>query len=257
MTASFPIDSQLLTEVAGMVRSAESILFVTGAGLSADSGLPTYRGIGGLYEADTTEEGISIEDALSGSMMAENPALCWKYIHQIENVCRGAQPGAAHTRIAELERRFARVWVLTQNVDGLHRQAGSRNIIEIHGDVHSLGCTRCPSAFRVSDFNGLEIPPYCDSCGGLVRPKVVLFGEMLHADAVATMDRELERGFDVAFSVGTTSVFPYIAWPVLQAVRAGRPAIEINPGETSVPHLATHRIRCGAADAMTRICDAL
>ena len=106
-----------IDEIAGRLKDCSSILFVTGAGISADSGLPTYRGIGGLYEQDGTEDGIPIEAALSGAMFQRDPALTWKYIHQIESACREAGPNRAHEAIAELERRFDRVWTLTQNVD--------------------------------------------------------------------------------------------------------------------------------------------
>ena len=116
-----------IERVASFLRSASSVLFVTGAGISADSGLPTYRGIGGLYEGAETPEGIPIEEALSGYMMRKNPALTWKYIQQIEAASRGASFNRAHSVLAEAERRFERVWVLTQNVDGLHRMAGSKN----------------------------------------------------------------------------------------------------------------------------------
>jgi NAD-dependent deacetylase len=143
-----------------------------------------------------------------------------------------------------------RVWVLTQNVDGFHRDAGSRNIIEIHGNVHHLSCTRCAWHERVTDFSALAIPPYCQHCGGLVRPDVVLFGEWLPRAAMAEMTTQLERGFDLVFSVGTTSAFPYIAGPVVTARRAGLPTVEINPGTTEVSHFAEYRIRAGARDAL-------
>jgi NAD-dependent deacetylase len=245
--------SATLAEVARLVREAERLLFVTGAGISADSGLPTYRGIGGLYDRATTEEGHAIEDALSGAMLARSPAICWKYIAQIEAACRGAAPNDAHRAIARLERRRPHVCVLTQNVDGLHRAAGSENLLEIHGNVGRLLCTRCSWRTDVESYAGLAIPPSCPDCGGLVRPAVVLFGEMLPTDVVGRLVGELERGFDVVVSIGTTSAFPYVAEPMIRAVRAGRPAIEINPGDTFVSGIATHRLRMGAAEAMRAI----
>ena len=136
-------DPETLDEVAALCRQAERILFVTGAGMSADSGLPTYRGIGGLYHDRHTDEGVPIEVALSGAMLMSRPELTWKYLAEIEAACRGAQPNAGHMAIAELERRKPRVMVLTQNVDGLHRAAGSHNLVEIHGNLHHLLCTEC------------------------------------------------------------------------------------------------------------------
>ena len=134
---------QVLADVAAHLAQANSVLFITGAGISADSGLPTYRGVGGLYNGEATEEGLHIEEALSGDVFAIRPDITWKYLAQIEANCRGAQPNAAHFAIARLEEIIERVTVFTQNVDGLHRQAGSSDVIEIHGSLHDLQCTEC------------------------------------------------------------------------------------------------------------------
>src|SRR5512135_1950332 len=107
-----------LSRIVEFLKNSRSILFVTGAGISADSGLPTYRGIGGLYNQGTTEEGIPIEMALAGDMLSSRPEVTWKYLAQIESRCRGARPNRAHEVIARMEKAFERVWVLTQNIDG-------------------------------------------------------------------------------------------------------------------------------------------
>jgi NAD-dependent deacetylase len=247
------IDPAVLDRVSQVFARARSVLFITGAGISADSGLPTYRGIGGLYEGAATEDGFAIEEALSGDMLRDRPDVCWKYIAQIERACRGATWNRGHEVLAMMERRYERTWVLTQNVDGFHRGAGSQNVIEIHGDVHQLRCTRCRFRDRVEDYAGLSIPPRCPDCGAIVRPKVVLFGEMLPGGAVAALEREVSRGFDLVVSIGTTSVFPYIAAPVMLARRAGRDTVEINPGTTSVSHVVAHRMRNRAAVALDAI----
>jgi NAD-dependent deacetylase len=248
-----PGNEEKLDRVAEILRRVESVLFITGAGISADSGLPTYRGIGGLYNDADTPEGIPIEVALSGQMMASNPALTWKYIHQIESVCRGATFNRAHEVLALAEERFERVWVLTQNVDGFHRKAGSKNVIDIHGDVHDILCTQCTYRETVPDFSGLDPSPVCPECSGNVRPDVVLFGELLPLQKVAVMERELSRGFDVVFSIGTTSVFPYIAGPVVDAKRQGKTTVEVNPAETAVSSIVDIKLPLGGAEA----CDAI
>ena len=115
-----------ISAVARHLAQARRILFITGAGISADSGLPTYRGVGGLYDSDLTAEGLRIEEVLSGEVFALRPDLTWKYLIQIEENCRGAQPNAAHRAIALLGRHLERVMVFTQNVDGLHQRAGSQ-----------------------------------------------------------------------------------------------------------------------------------
>jgi NAD-dependent deacetylase len=242
-----------LDVVARLINDAERILFITGAGISADSGLPTYRGVGGLYHERLTDDGLTIEEALSGAMMARRPDISWKYIAEIEANCRGAQPNIAHRLIAALEREQPGVSVLTQNVDGLHRAAGSRNLIEIHGTIHRLRCTECPHARNVPDFSDMEIPPGCPLCGGLLRPDVVLFDEMLPEREVARLEAVLSQGLDLVVSIGTTSVFPYIAGPVWWARQNGASAVEINPGETEVSAVVTHRLPMRAAEAMPEI----
>jgi len=251
------MNERQISEIAKRLRGSRSVLFITGAGISADSGLPTYRGIGGLYEQEETDDGIPIEAALSGAMFQRDPALTWKYIHQIESSCRDAGPNRAHHVIAELEQRFDRVWTLTQNVDGLHRAAGSAQVIDIHGDVHRLLCTRCGHGWRVHSYVGLDIPPSCPECASLVRPEVVLFGEMLPLDRARTLQEQLMRGFDAVFSIGTTSVFPYIAEPVIDARRRGALTVEINPGTSEVSHIVNYRLRTGAAAAMDAVVRAL
>ncbi|MDI3514898.1 MAG: NAD-dependent deacetylase [Rhodocyclaceae bacterium] len=245
--------ARALDAVAAILVRARRILFVTGAGISVDSGLPTYRGIGGLYHDRLTEDGLSIEEALSGEMMATRPEIAWRYIAEIEASCRGALPNAAHRLIAALEQEKDMVCVLTQNVDGLHRAAGSRNVIEIHGTVHRLHCMACHHGRKVHDYAGLQIPPECPQCGGVMRPEVVLFGEALPGHALERLEAVLEQGVDAVVSIGTTSVFPYIAGPVVWAARQGLPTVEINPGDTMVSGIVDWRLRMCAAEALPEL----
>lgn len=242
-----------LSKTAGLLKKSKSALFITGAGISADSGLPTYRGIGGLYNDRLTEDGMPVEMALAGETLERRPEVTWKYLLQIEKNCRGAKFNRGHEVIAGLERRLERVWVLTQNIDGFHRAAGSRNVIDIHGDMHKLICAGCGRRRVVKDYRGMEIPPKCAQCGGAVRPEVVFFGEVLPEDKVETLERELRRGFDIYFSVGTSSVFPYIQQPMLIARRSGATTVEINPQETQVSDLADIRLRMRAAEALDEL----
>ena len=240
----------VVDHVALLLAQAQRILFITGAGVSADSGLPTYRGIGGLYHDRLTDEGLTIEEALSGEMMARRPDISWKYIAEIEANCRGARPNAAHRLIAALEREKRMVCVLTQNVDGLHADAGSRQLIEIHGNVHRLFCNDCMQERKVPDYAGLQIPPECPRCGGTLRPDIVLFGEALPPRAIERLEHVLEGGLDLVISIGTSSVFPYIAGPVVWAARKGVPTVEINPGDTEVSRFVSYRLRMTASAAL-------
>jgi NAD-dependent deacetylase len=239
--------------VVDILARSHSLLFITGAGISADSGLPTYRGIGGLYNNEHPEEGFPIEDILSGEMLRRRPELTWKYLGQIEQACRGAQSNRAHQVIAEMESCFERVWTLTQNIDGLHRQAEAKNVLEIHGDLHNLVCTECQWQQTVADYSGLHLPPRCPQCQAILRPKIVLFGEMLPEEVLERFYEQLGAGFDAVFSIGTTSVFPYISGPIEIARRCGWPTIEINPAITNVSHLVDVKLPMRAAEAMDAI----
>ena len=183
-----------IQQVANVLAEADSVLFITGAGVSADSGLPTYRGVGGLYNDDETEDGVAIEDALSGPMFAAQPALTWKYLWQIASACRRALPNPAHNIIAEIESKKREVWVVTQNVDGLHRAAGSKNLVEVHGHIYDLFCAKCGFGISATELLGNfkaapDLPPICSKCGGVIRPRVVLFEESLPMRVVHSLDQ--------------------------------------------------------------------
>jgi NAD-dependent deacetylase len=239
----------MIGEIAEELSRMRRVLFVTGAGISADSGLPTYRGVGGLYNDGATEDGLAIEDALSGECLAARPEITWKYLAQIERNCHGVEPNAAHRAIAALESR-CEVLVLTQNIDGLHFKAGSSQVIEIHGTLEARYCTHCGAE---ADAGDRAVPPRCEKCGEIVRPRVVLFGEMLPGAALDCLYRELGQGFDMVFVVGTTAVFPYIAEPVMRAVRAGVPTVEINPAQTRLSALVRYRVPERAAVVLPEI----
>lgn len=246
-----------LDAVVSRLRDARHVLFITGAGISADSGLPTYRGFGGLYNDQVTEDGMPIEVALSGEVMASDPAITWKHLARIEHNCRRAAPNPAHEVIARLEQHVPTT-VLTQNIDGFHRRAGSHDLIEIHGDLFALECVHCDYHESVPDYAGItRFPPACPHCLGHLRPAVVLFGEALPRAAIQRLEQVLREGYDLVFSVGTTSVFPYIAQPFAMASEYGALAVEINPGDTSVSRYADLRWKNGAASTLLRLEQAL
>lgn len=248
-------EDSIIDEIVRVLHDSCSILFITGAGVSADSGLPTYRGIGGLYDVDTTEEGYRIEEVLSAEMLSRRPDLTWKYLAQIGMAARGATHNRAHTVIAEMEQSFRRVWTVTQNVDGFHHSAGSQNLIEAHGNMRSLSCTRCDYCSDVDRFDAIALPPKCPDCDSLMRPDVVLFGELLQGDGIDELQRQLEIGFDVVFSIGTTSVFPYIQAPIYLAKENQKTSIEINPSETEVSSIVDFRLPMKAAESLSEIWD--
>ena len=247
-----PLESHL-RQATDILREADSVFVVTGAGISADSGLPTYRGIGGLYDNRDTEDGMPIEKALSGPVFQRQPEVTWKYLAEIELGARGATFNRGHQVLAEMESQFDRFWILTQNVDGFHTSAGSKNVIEIHGNLHRMKCTVCPYGKYYDDYSDFEIPPICPDCGEGVRPDVVLFEEMLPADEIETLQRETQSLFDAVISIGTSSYFPYIVQPVILANQLGIPTIEINPGETNISSIVDVKLSLGAAEALDKI----
>jgi NAD-dependent deacetylase len=246
---------EVIARVAQAIAAAERILVITGAGLSADSGLPTYRGLGGLYNGHTAE-GLPIEAALSGPMLQRDPALCWKYLAELGKACLGAQANAGHHAIAELQRRKPGCWLLTQNIDGYHRAAGSpmERVIEIHGELAPLYCQSCEAVDpELSEHLKRPLPPRCRQCAGVLRPPVVLFDEMLPEQAVARLYAELRQGFEVVLSVGTSASFPYIVEPVLRTRQAGGLCVEINPDRTDLSALVEVHLAGRALDVLPKL----
>ncbi len=192
---------------------------------------------------------MPIEDILSGDTFARDPGLTWKYLLEIERACRGASANRAHEIIALLE-NFFEVIVVTQNIDGFHQQAGSSRVIELHGSLRDVYCTSCGDRRECTEFGFVELPPRCDRCRGVLRPNVVLFGEMLPADALASYECEFTKGFDALFAIGTTAGFPYIYGPIVEGARAGVVTVEINPDATDLSKVVKHRIHNGAVGAL-------
>jgi NAD-dependent deacetylase len=243
---------KVIARVAQAIKQAERILLITGAGLSADSGLPTYRGLGGLYNGHTAE-GLPIEAALSGSMLQRDPALCWKYLAELGRACLGAQANAGHFAIAELQRRKPECWLLTQNIDGYHRAAGSppERMIEIHGELAPLYCQSCGAVdAELAEYLERPLPPLCRQCAGVLRPPVVLFEEMLPEQAIDTLYAELRKGFDLVVSIGTSASFPYIVEPLLRTRQNGGFTVEINPQRTELSDRVDVHLQGRALDVL-------
>lgn len=247
-----------IQEIAQIISESNRLLFITGAGISVDSGLPTYRGIGGLYEGKCTEDGIPIEEALSGEMLETNPEITWKYLWEIAHVCRGAKPNRCHEILAKIGQRIDETWILTQNVDGLHRAAGSKHVIEIHGRADTLHCMDCgkteigESLFTNKSLSDRRVPR-CAVCGGVLRPDVVLFGEPLPPKAMHNLEELARTGVDLVMSIGTSSLFPYITAPMQLAHQLGIPTVEVNLQTTDASEFAKYRLEMECKDALEHI----
>ncbi len=246
------------SKVAKIVHHADAILAVTGAGISVDSGLPTYRGTGGMYTDRDTDDGMPIEEALSGQVLKRRPDISWKHLWVLGEALQGTSPNRGHEVLVEMERAMPASWVLTQNVDGFHAEAGSRNLIEIHGRRDRLSCMSCDRPHRLSELvaSGRAAPPHpptCLACDGILRPGVVLFGEMLPDDEYNKLIQLATIPFGMVMSIGTSSQFPYIQAPMVWARDLGIPTVEINMDDTPVTEIATYRMRCGATEALDAI----
>lgn len=206
------------------LAEANSVVVLTGAGVSAESGIPTFRGPGGLWRQWRPEELASPEG------FARDPKLVWEWYDWRRTVIKGAEPNAAHLAIAEIEQRKQQFTLVTQNVDGLHDRAGSRNVLKVHGDIWLVRCLSCGRERRDDRAPLPELPPRCD-CGGMLRPGVVWFGEMLPEDVWSRAEQTASSA-DLLLVVGTSAVVYPAAGLVPLAKASGARVIECNMEET-------------------------
>ncbi|MBP6631075.1 MAG: NAD-dependent protein deacylase [Kofleriaceae bacterium] len=241
--------------VAHLLWRAGRVLFVTGAEVSAESGLPGHRGVGGLASArpeDGADGLAAVDAALSAEMLALRPQVTWRHLAASEERLRAAAPNPAHQIMAALE-ATREVVVATANVDGLHGRAGSRRVIELHGNLRRLRCVRCDFALTVPSYQGVPIPPACPQCQALVRPDLVLFGELLATTTSDALERELARGFELVVAVGTRTAAPYLARPILLARQAGVPTAEIGLLDSELSPVVDLRLRARPARVMAAL----
>ena len=223
----------LIDAVGVLMTQARSALFITGPGLSADSGLAHYRGLPGLLRK-SAQDGKLIESALSIDTLSRKPKLTWRYLLEMDRQVTAAHPSRGHEVLVALERALQRTTIMTTNVDRLHQRAGSRNVIEMHGALHDLQCARCEMSTRHDSYALLPMPPVCALCGSVLRPDMPLFGESLPADPFTRLQAELDIGFDIVFAIGVSTMFPYLARPLLLAKQEGIPTVEISQVQTDM-----------------------
>ncbi len=203
----------------GVLAHARHIAVLTGAGVSAESGVPTFRGQKGLWRH------YRPEDLATPEAFARNPKVCWEWYNWRRSIIAGVQPNSGHIAIAELEQRASSFTLVTQNVDGLHQRAGSRNVLELHGSIWNRRCTQCDREWRDVAAT-IATPPLCD-CGALARPGVVWFGENLDP-RVWTAAQKAVNACEVLLVVGTSAVVYPAASLVPLARLAGAKIIEVN-----------------------------
>jgi NAD-dependent deacetylase len=229
------------------VGEVRSVAVLTGAGISAESGVPTFRGEGGLWRS------YRAEDLATPHAFHRDPKLVWEWYDWRRGLIAACLPNAAHLALAEMESFFDDFVLITQNVDGLHRLAGSKSIVELHGNIWGMRCTRrCYPNWETRTTPLPELPPHCPTCGALARPDVVWFGESLPNEA-------LEEAFAAAQScqvmivIGTSAVVQPAASLPLLALQGGAHVIEINPQPTPLSDVAQETIRQPATVALPEL----
>jgi NAD-dependent deacetylase len=229
------------------LASAKSVAALTGAGVSAESGIATFRDPGGLWEKFRPEELANLD-----AFMA-NPGLVQAWYQHRRDIVTNALPNPAHEALARLEDLYEDFTLITQNVDGLHARAGSRNVVELHGNLTRNYCIGCGRELTDVELDAMHDTTYrCTSCGGLIRPDVVWFGEMLPESAVRKAQEAASRA-DVFLSVGTSAlVYPAAALP-LAARASGAFVIEINTEPSAIADQADVRLTGPAGEILPEV----
>jgi NAD-dependent deacetylase len=228
-------------ELVMLVRENQPCVVLTGAGISTESGIPDFRSPTGIWAQYDPMEYATID------AFRRDPEKVWEFYALRLDVLAKAKPNAGHAALAELERRGLVQAVVTQNIDGLHQRAGSRNVIEVHGSIRSAECLECGTTAPLA-----AAAPRCTRCGALMKPGVVMFGEVL---PVAELERatELARQARLLLVVGSTlEVYPVAGLPQ-ETLSAGGALAIVNKGSTPYDHLAEVRIDAGAGETLSTL----
>ncbi len=238
------------SDLEALLSAADSVCVLTGAGISRESGVPTFRGEDGLWRR------YRAEDLATPEAFARDPVLVWEWYAWRRELISRARPNAAHLALVSMEERIAsrpngRFTLVTQNVDGLHERAGSRNVLRLHGSIWRLRCSRCGAEGEDRRVPLHPLPPRCDrpGCSGLLRPAVVWFGESLPDYEWMQAARAADHA-DVFLVVGTSAlVYPAASLP-WAAKRSGARLVEINPDPTPLSDLADCVFRGPASEIL-------
>jgi NAD-dependent deacetylase len=236
--------STAVNELATLLHERQPCLVLTGAGISTESGIPDFRSPTGIWAQYDPMEYATID------AFRRDPEKVWEFYALRLGVLADAEPNAGHLALAELERRGLVAAIVTQNIDGLHQKAGSREVIEVHGSIRTASCLRCGE--RVALERKPKAPPPCPACGAILKPDVVMFGELLPN---AAMERALAlaRGAGLLLVVGSSlEVYPVAGLPD-ETLSAGGALAIVNRGTTPFDRLAAVRIDGGAGETLSRL----
>lgn len=232
------------------LAGAGRVMAFTGAGVSAESGVATFRGAGGLWE------GQPVERVATPEAFRCDPLRVWRFYEARRVQASTVSPNPAHVTLARWQERFPAFCLATQNVDGLHEAAGSRGVLELHGGLWRVRCTACGRRREERTVPLPELPPRCPGCGAMERPGIVWFGEVLPADVLSGAADAAGRA-EVFVVVGTSAVVYPAAGLVEIAASAGASVIEVNPEASALAHLADIVLRGPAGELLPRVDAAL
>src|SRR4030043_2066964 len=234
------MDQQLIKRAAKDILNSKKTIAFTGAGISVESGIPDFRSAGGLWEKFDPEEYADIH------AFHTNPEKVWLMLKEMFSLIMEAKPNPAHLGLAELERMGYLSSVITQNVDGLHQAAGSRNVIEFHGTHRTLSCLKCSSTVDGASLKMEDLPPRCSRCSSLLKPAVVFFGESTPWEAQAMSFKE-SKSCSAVLVIGTSAVvYPAASLPI-SAKENGATIIEINKEPTPITDDISDYLICGSS----------
>lgn len=248
MDMKHTVDIEAISQVAERIKASTRVVVLTGAGISQESGVPTFRGADGLWQ------NFRAEDLATPEAFQRDPVLVWQWYDWRRSLIKPLAPNPGHYALVELEKRIPDFTLVTQNVDGLHKAAGSRDPIEMHGTIWRVRCLECKNTFENRKVP-ITILPKCEACDGLLRPDVVWFGESLDAKILQTIYTYLQKT-QVMLIVGTSAmVQPAASFGMVAKRTAGAFVVELNRSRTHQSPLFDISIQGKAGELLPRIVD--
>jgi len=240
----------MLNEIVEIFKKSKSCVILTGAGISAESGVPTFRGKEGLWGKFKPEE-LATMDAF-----VANSKIVWEWYNWRRDLMNKVEPNTGHYAITDLESLCPDFTLVTQNVDGLHSMAKTKNILELHGNIYRNKCCDCSRIIEDNIEINPDNIPKCQYCGGKIRPDVVWFGELLNPQIINSAFVKSEKA-DLFFSIGTSGIIhPAASLPAI-AKRNGAVFIEINTEETPLTYIADYHIESKSGEYLPKLVDLL
>ncbi len=236
---------QIPERIKNLLDKARKVCAMTGAGISAESGIPTFRGGGN----SALWKGMPFDQISSARMIKEDLDAVWEWFDYRRGIYKDCEPNAGHFALAEWQNRFEDFTLITQNVDGLHECAGSQDVLELHGNINHAKCENCGKVYKMNAEDVPHKPEICNKCQTKVRPDVVLFGEMLPVEAFEKAEQK-SRNCELFFIIGTSALVYPAAGLAEIAQFSGAKLVEINPEETPLTDFCDFSLRGKAGEIL-------